>query len=163
MHCEYVHNPTAGAWPPQAAWLAKSAQSVLPLHTPRTRGIVRGGARACTRSLFLQPRVPCAAQRMRTVRASDAQLAPAEVVHVARPLAPLLGKLIRDTRAWHDMSMHELARRVGCSEGYIGLIELHGRIPRPAMLKKFADVLDLDWQYLAELARHAPEEQSLTD
>ncbi|HPS53468.1 MAG TPA: helix-turn-helix transcriptional regulator [Phycisphaerae bacterium] len=53
------------------------------------------------------------------------------------------GKILRRWRVKREISMAKLAELVGCSANDISRYENQGRLPRPARVKKLADVLGI--------------------
>lgn len=63
-----------------------------------------------------------------------------------------LGEQIRSARIREDISLRELARRLGRSPSYINDIEHDRRIPSEEVLRKIASELDLDIDRLLAIA-----------
>jgi transcriptional regulator with XRE-family HTH domain len=61
-----------------------------------------------------------------------------------------VGTRIRDQREARKMSQAELAKQVGLSSAAIWNWETKGRVPRPQVLAKVAEALNVSEQYLTE-------------
>jgi transcriptional regulator with XRE-family HTH domain len=61
-----------------------------------------------------------------------------------------VGARIRDEREAQKMSQAQLAKQVGLSSAAIWNWETKGRVPRPQVLAKVAEVLSVSEEYLAE-------------
>src|SRR5262249_38661218 len=70
---------------------------------------------------------------------------------------PSLGAQLRDARLRADLSLRELARRLGRAPSYINDIEHDRRVPSEAVLRQISLELDLDLDHLLAAAGRAGE------
>lgn len=79
-----------------------------------------------------------------------------------------LGTILRDARARAGLSLREVERRAGISNGYLSLIESgQARKPSPRYLHALADAYGVSYSLLMELAGHVapgslPEQAGMT-
>lgn len=80
---------------------------------------------------------------------------------------PSVGTLMKEARAAHGLSQHEVAQRAGCSAGYVHKLESDRvRTPSPRVLAGLAEALALSYGDLMQAAgydqlEHGPQAPEL--
>lgn len=68
-----------------------------------------------------------------------------------------LGRIVRDARTGHDLSLVQVADRAGCSPGYVHKLEMDRvRTPSPRVLAGLAEALGVAYAELMSAAGYDP-------
>jgi transcriptional regulator with XRE-family HTH domain len=69
------------------------------------------------------------------------------------------GLTIRENRQRNNLSVQNLADKLGTTPGYISKIEVRGEIPNPDMIFKLANIFGMDAETLIRAAKDDKKEQ----